>query len=225
MTFRRRFLGRPSRWALAPALPLCTLLSACSNSNGIPQTFDDVFLGAYYDPNHIMQNTCASFKSLKEVFSIGTATGNCNAQTNVCNGTGPVRVADGASQSGGATVNVKCSVTGSYDLSLNASLGSTGTLQINGHVDGKSGGTMLSGDIAYEGNDYTASGNCSAAFTYGGDPVPQNPPIASGRVWAHLSCPQMVDPQGLRHIILMDGTQVPEVCDGEVDFIFENCSM
>jgi hypothetical protein len=63
------------------------------------------------------------------------------------------------------------------------------------------------------------------AFLYGGDPVPQMPPIASGRIWAHLSCQQMVDPQGLRHIILMDGTQVPEVCDAEVDFIFENCSM
>ena len=224
---RRHPLRHATRLALGlgPAFALAATIGACSNGNGTPQAFASVSLGAYYDPNHNMQNTCNSFKSITEVFSIGTATGNCDPKTGVCNGTGPVRVKDGDSQSGGATVNVKCSVTGGFDINLQASLGARGALQIFGHVDGNSGGTGVSADITYEGSDYQANANCTVKYTYGSDSVPENPPVAHGRIWAHLSCPQMGDPSGVRQVILMDMSQVPEICDGEVDFIFENCSM
>ena len=135
--------------------------------------------------------------------------------------TGPVRVRNGDSQ-GGSTVNVRCSVTGGYDVDLEASLGSTGTLQIVGHVDATAGGQGLSAAIHYV-ESYSGS-NCTVTFMYGGQAVPVSPPIAPGRIWAHLSCPQMGDPDGVRHVVLMDMTLVPEVCDAEVDFIFENCS-
>jgi hypothetical protein len=115
-------------------------------------------------------------------------------------------------------------VTGGCDINLQASLGSRGSLQIFGHVDGTSGGQGVSADISYSGTEYQAHGNCSVTFTYLSMPVPENPPIAPGRIWAHLSCPQMGDPSGVRRVILVDMSQVPEICDGEVDFIFENCT-
>jgi hypothetical protein len=226
MTRRHLFLRHALRFALAaPAFALCASIVACTGSQGTPQVFASVSLGAYYDPNHNMANTCNSFKSISEVFSIGTATGTCDPKTGLCGNTGPVRVKDGDTQGGGATVNVKCSVTGGFDINLQASLGSRGSLQIFGHVDGTAGGQGVSADIAYAGSDYSANGNCSVAYMYASMPVPQNPPIAPGRIWAHLSCPQMGDPSGVRQVGLMDGMQVPEICDGEVDFIFENCSM
>jgi hypothetical protein len=198
--------------------------SSDGGQRGVPQAFASVSLGAYYDPNHNGQNTCASYMSLREVFAIGSATGTCNPTTGVCNGTGLTRVRDGDSQSGGTIVNVKCSVTGGYDVALQASLGATGTLGIFGHVDPNAGGQGLSGDITYQGSEYQATNSCTVTFTYSGAPVPESPPIARGRIWAHLSCPQMGDPNMVRHVTLMDMSLVPEVCDGEVDFIFENCS-
>jgi hypothetical protein len=224
MTPRHNFFRHAVRPALGPGLALCAALSACTGNTATPQAFASVNLGAYYDMvNHNGANTCKSYMSLREVFAIGTATGNCDPKTGVCNGTGPVRVKDGESQNGGAPVNIRCTVNGNYDVNLEASLGNTGTLSIVGHVDATAGGKGLSADIGYQSTHYSGN-DCTVTFMYGGMDVPQHPPVASGRIWAHLSCPQMGDPDGVRHVVLMDMSLVPEVCDGEVDFIFENCS-
>jgi hypothetical protein len=188
----------------------------------VPQAFVAVSLGGSFDPNHNLQNTCKSYSSTRELFAIGAASGSCNATTGRCVATGPIRVRDGDSQSGAGSVHIRCSVTAGNDVNLEASLGTTGTLQIVGHVDPTSGGQGLSADIGYQGSHYAGS-SCAVTFTYGGEPVPQHPEIAPGRIWGHLSCPQMSDPNGIRQVVLMDMSQVPETCDGEADFIFENC--
>jgi hypothetical protein len=190
----------------------------------VAQVFASVAIGAYYDPNHNMQNACQGFQSLDTVFEIGVATGVCDPATDVCNSAGPVRVQDGSMQSGAQVVNVNCSVKGSYDVNLQVSLGATGDLSISGHVDANSGGQGLSADINYEGSDYASNGGCSVVYTFMGQPVPEQPRVAPGRIWAHLSCPQMGDPTGVRHKMLMDGSLVPDTCDGEADFLFENCT-
>lgn len=47
----------------------------------------------------------------------------------------------------------------------------------------------------------------------GGDKaVPDNPPIAAGRIWGHIKCPNTTT-------MSMQGA----VCDAEADFIFEQC--
>jgi hypothetical protein len=80
-------------------------------------------------------------------------------------------------------------------------------------VDATSGGQGVSADISYQGSDYQANNSCTVTFMYARQPVPQNPPIGPGRIWAHLSCPQMGDPAGVRNVKLMDMSLVPEVCD------------
>jgi hypothetical protein len=46
----------------------------------------------------------------------------------------------------------------------------------------------------------------------GDTPVPASPPIAAGRIWGHIKCPNAFD------------TAMPSVvCDIEGDFMFENC--
>ena len=47
------------------------------------------------------------------------------------------------------------------------------------------------------------------------------PPIAAGRIWSHLSCPQMASTSGKSKVI--NGKAVTEACDIEADFLFENC--
>jgi hypothetical protein len=66
------------------------------------------------------------------------------------------------------------------------------------------------------------SDSCTIAFTYDGAPVPLNPPIAPGRIWGHLSCPNAQ--RGDISIMSPDGGVTPATCDTEADFLFENCT-
>jgi hypothetical protein len=193
------------------------------SQQSLAQVFAFVAIGGYYDPNHNAQNTCGSYSSLIDVFEIGTTNSNCDPKTGVCSAAFPVRALNGSSQSAGATVNVTCSVRAGFDVNLQASLGAMGSVQITGHVDASSGGKGLTGEITFSGQDYQ-SNNCNVTYAYMGQAVPVHPPIAPGRIWAHVSCPQMGDPTGVRHKTLMDGSQVPDSCDGEADFVFENCT-
>jgi hypothetical protein len=199
------------RSAVGPALIACATLLACSNSPATPRTFIAANLGAYYDPMHNNQNTCP-FGTNRDVLDIGTATAD-----------NPVRVKDGDTQQLGAAVQVTCTVSGGFDVSATAYLGGDhgGTVSIVGHVD-TSGGQGIAGEIDIPGSYYRQT-DCTVGFSYGQGSVPQNPPIAKGRIWAHLSCSKMVDSSGQMRM-LMDGSQVPNTCRGDVDFIFENCS-
>jgi hypothetical protein len=193
----------------------CAAFAACSNSAPPPpRAFVLATLGAARDTSG--NNLCQAFNSAKAVLNIGTNTG-----------TNPTRVNDG-DQNAGATVNVSCSVDGSFEVSLFAGQGGSqgGSVQIAGHVD-KGGSQGLVGQLVTQGLTYrqnaNESGGCTVAFKYMGGDVPDPTPISQGRIWAHISCLKMANQDG--HVVkLMDMTSVPEVCAGEVDFIFENCS-
>jgi spore coat protein U-like protein len=214
LTTHRRSCARAVHPITGLAFAACAALAACTNAPPSSKAFVLASLAASQDPNH---NNLCNFNSARSVLQIGTNTG-----------TDPTRVSDGATQMGAATVNVTCTVTGSFDVNLTASLGGVqgGSLIISGHVDGASGGQNIHASLTSpsSGGTFSQDNNmCTIAFTYGGAPVPQTPPIAPGRIWAHLSCPAMKNGSG-QFVHLMDGTTVPETCDGEVDFIFENCS-
>ena len=62
--------------------------------------------------------------------------------------------------------------------------------------------------ITYEYDPFGTTGGVA-----GDQPVPTSPPIAAGRIWGHIKCPNAVS------------TSTPGVaCDAEADFLFEQCS-
>ena len=193
----------------APALLACLALIACSSAPPPPpHTFVSLTLGQHLDAN---QNNLCSNATSQPALVIGTSTGGA-----------PQIKANGSQQPNG-NVSVSCTVRGSFDVSLTAALGGAvgGTLVMSGQVTASSGGSNISASFTSNGASYTEP-DCTIAFTYEGAPVPTSPPIAAGRIWAHLACPSMTNPSHLKK--LADGSQVPEVCDGEADFLFDNCS-
>jgi hypothetical protein len=159
---------------------------------------------------HNNQNICI-YGSAAQVLSLGVATGD-----------NPVRVIDGT-MTNGSVVQILCSVSGSYDVSLAAYLGGNrgGTISMVGHVDATTGGQNITAEIDTSGSQFKES-DCTIGFTYMSGSVPQTPAVARGRIWAHLSCAKMVDASGT-YRMLMDGSLVPTTCRSEVDFVFENC--
>jgi hypothetical protein len=199
------------RRAIGPAVLVCAAVGACSNSTAVPRTFLSATFKAFYDPMHNNQNTCKQ-RNGGEVLGIGTASSD------------PMRVSDGQQDRGMDIVQVQCSVTGSYEVRASAYRpgASGGNLSISGHVDVSAGGQNITAELDLSGYTFQAS-DCNISFTYQNSAVPQNPPIAKGRIWGHLTCNKMIDGSG-QLAMLMDGAQVHEACGLEADFIFENCS-
>jgi hypothetical protein len=63
--------------------------------------------------------------------------------------------------------------------------------------------------------------NCTITFTYQGNTVPDQPPLAAGRIWGHISCPN-AENSG-KTVQGEDGGTENVTCDGEADFLFEQC--
>ena len=63
--------------------------------------------------------------------------------------------------------------------------------------------------------------DCTIVARYNGGAVPASPAVAPGRIWAHLSCPRMVNESGV--VVPANGASTAATCDGEADFVFENC--
>jgi hypothetical protein len=125
------------------------------------------------------------------------------------------------------SVQIGCSVHpqgSSYAVNLQLSQGTmlSGTgrmsLTVMGLVDPTAGATMdVLGEVSTNNGDEFNSSTCSVNFnTPGAGASPSGPPIAPGRIWAHLSCP------AAQNAAMVVGTG-PETCDVEADFIFENC--
>ncbi len=129
----------------------------------------------------------------------------------------PTRVPDGSDND---TVHVSCAVqvdgTG-FDISLSArsdSSSSGGTLSITGSgITSAAGGVNLSG--TFEGVDYGQFVFSDCALTYSYDNLTDIGGIASGRIWAHVTCPGATTTDSLGD---------PSTCDIAADFVFENCS-
>jgi hypothetical protein len=207
----RDFRAKAVRHAVSPALVTALALVSCSSAPPPPpDTFVNLKLGPHVD---MAGNNLCSNATMTPVLVIGTATGSV-----------PQIQADGSQNSGGGgNVSVSCTVRGSFDVSLTAALGGTtgGTLDISGHVTASDGGSNINASFTSNGLSHSET-DCTIAFMYNGAPVGTKPPIAGGRIWAHLKCPSMANPAHQQR--LADGSQVSETCDGEADFLFDNCN-
>jgi hypothetical protein len=203
-----------ARYAAGPALFATFAFVACSSSTAPPpEAYVNFTLGPHLDG---MGNNYCSVAVAQQELLIGNPRG----------GTTPQTQADNSSQLNGqfdGNITVACAVTGGFNVVATGSLGGTmgGTVQLSGSVSAGSGGSKdIQASFTQNGTSY-AENDCSITFTYEGGNVPVTP-IAKGRIWGHLSCPTMVNPSTPK--LLSNGTQVQETCDGEADFLFDNCA-
>jgi hypothetical protein len=141
----------------------------------------------------------------------------------------PTPVANGSPWAG-AWLGVSCTVSpvgSGFDLQAQVTTGSDRITITStpgqGAVTPSSGATAIQARFESGRRGIYSAQDCTIAFAYDGAPVPANPPIASGRIWAHLSCP---DAQNSAIVIMMqDGSTTNETCDFEADFLFETCAM
>jgi hypothetical protein len=211
MVLRILSFARHAGWlALAGA---CVAASACNNSSPAPNAaFVNALVGGGGNP-------ACNLKVRAPFVGIGTPTGGK-----------PVLVNDGDSQSGSSTVHVSCSVTTSgsgFDVSLNATLEGQqgGSLTITspsgqGAVT-ESGGTGITGVFQSPIDGVYRQKDCTIDFSYNGNPVPDSPPIAAGRIWGHIKCPNAV--LSGQTTTGADGGPADVACDAEADFLFEQC--
>ena len=190
----------------------CTSAVACSNSN--PQPADGFVLATMGISK--VPGLC-SFSSTTPWVDVGTATGG--KPTTVQNG----------SQEEGATVHVNCSVSAvgqGFDVLVSVTQdGLEGGSVTFGSAPGQgaitaSGGTLQGSFGSGRYGDYDDA-NCMLTYTYQGTTVPDSPPIAAGRIWGHVSCPnaQISGQLGTG----ADGGSTEKTCDGEADILFEQC--
>ncbi|MBV9948945.1 MAG: hypothetical protein JOZ69_19000 [Myxococcales bacterium] len=200
-----------ARWFARSAAPVFSVLTIAACSGGTPAT-PEAFVSASLRPG-TNGAQCPNGTSTTQL-KIGVATG----------GGKPTVVADGQTQTGTAVVNVQCTVTSGGTIHLNGVLGGNagGAISIDGQVDANSGsnihGSLASGSIGW------SEGDCTISYTYSGGAVPVQSgekPLAPGRIWAHLSCPKMSANNGQN--VVVNGVTEPAQCDGEADFLFENC--
>lgn len=201
------------RLACWPALTATCALAACSNNSPQPA---DAFVNATISPTTANPAICNT-GSQTAMLQIGTSTdGN------------PTRVNDGDTQNGAQKVQVSCTVTpsgGGFDVKLQATENGVGTLIITspagqGAVTDQ-GGRNITGVWESQQNGTYRESDCTLSYTYNGSPVPYNPPIAAGRIWAHISCPNAQIGGVTRQ--LADGGTTDVTCDNEADFLFEHC--
>jgi len=208
---------RPARHAgWLALLASCAAAIACnSNQPAAAQAYVDATIG---NGSQVI-GLCNFAGARQTVVGIGVATGS-----------NPTRVKDGDTQSGSYQAHITCTVTPSgngFDVSLNATLegpqGGSITIQsppgqgavtTNG-ASGVTGVFQAANSGSYREND------CTITYTYNGGPVPDSPPIAAGRIWGHISCPTATDSS--QTTTGHDGGSSDVMCDGEADFLFEQC--
>jgi hypothetical protein len=150
-------------------------------------------------------------------------------EVGVQTGTRPNTVPNGGSQAG-AQVAVTCTVhpdNNGYDIDLSVVLAGQGDMHVYSTGAGavtSSGAMGISATFsrAVGGAAQAFSANdCTLTYTYQTKPISNPTPVAPGRIWAHVSCP---DAQSMSDVLLPDGGTAPQQCDAEADFLFENCS-
>jgi hypothetical protein len=199
------------RHATWPALLAAGATFGCTS----PPAVADAFVASYIEPVSLMGGYCP-YASRQDWIDVGSPTG-----------TQPTTVADGASQANG-NVSVACMVhpDGSgFDLQLNATLSGSGSMTILSKtpVTAAAGGKEVIGTFQAGDKGRYASNNCTISYQYNNGRVPNPTPIAAGRIWAHVSCVDAQRTDGAM-ITLPDGGTMPQTCDTEADFVFENCS-
>jgi hypothetical protein len=201
----------------AALLGACAVATACSsNTPAAP----DAFIAATMGPGTDSPNSICNLGSTQQWLDVGVPTTGTNL---------PKTVKDGDSQNG-SPVSVNCSVTtsgGGFDISLNIIMEGTGggSLTITspagqGAVT-DSGGSGISVQFQSATNGAFNETDCTLTYTYNGETVPDNPPIAAGRIWGHIECPKAIS-SGTT-VTGPDGGLTARQCDGKADFLFEQC--
>ena len=208
---------RPARAAgtWAPLLAASAVAAACSSTK---PAAPDAFIQATVGPGPTTPNSVCHLGTVQPWLDVGTATGN-----------DPTRVTDGDNQAG-STVHVACTVATSgsgFDINLNATQEGLqgGSITITspsgqGAVT-TSGGSGITAVFQSGQNGTFRDNNCTLSYEYQGSTVPDQPPVAAGRIWAHISCPN-AQVQG-QTVQAPDGGTENRTCDGEADFLFEQC--
>jgi hypothetical protein len=137
----------------------------------------------------------------------------------------PTTVGSGGADVGG-TVNITCSVNPSgsgFDVQISVVKSGQGSLTITSAA-GKGAVTETGGTVTVTWSNPTVGqydqADCTFTPTFEGGSLPSGagPAVAGGRIWGHVSCPMAQD----QNQTLMNGMFV--TCDGEADFLLENCS-
>ncbi len=199
------------RYVAAPAMvAVAGSVGGCNS----PEPPVDTYVSAFVQPSG-MSHTCL-WSSQTQWLAIGTGTGMM-----------PTKVANGNSQ-GNGRVSAACTVhqDGSgFDIQLNASLSGEGSVTIvsnaAGAVTAASGAKNVTATFQSAAMGTFSATDCTITYTYNGAKVPANPPVESGQIWAHLSCPDLQSTD----VVMMgaDGGATSATCDGEADFLFEFC--
>jgi hypothetical protein len=190
----------------------CALVVACS---GNKPPVADAFVAAFVGPGNGGTSVCG-YQSDQPFVQIGSPLDPK-----------PSTVTSGDFQAGSGTVNLDCRVDssgGGFRIQLSAEVDGPngGSLSVVGNVTA-SGGTGVQGGFTSAMNGSFSDSNCSITFTYNMNAVPVGgSPIASGRIWGHLDCPNAM--QNGTTEIADDGGLSQRTCDGHADFLFENCN-
>ncbi|MGH7294868.1 MAG: hypothetical protein ACRELB_08045 [Polyangiaceae bacterium] len=200
----------------APLLAASAFAAACSNN---APAASDAFILATVGEGSASPNSICQLGSTQSWLTVGGLRG----------GSKPTVVNDGDSQ-GGAPVHVNCTVStvgDGFDVSLSViEEGTTGGSVVITSPSGQgavtaSGGTGISASFVSNKNGAFRETDCTITYKYDGADVPDQPPIAAGRIWAHLSCPSAQE-SGTT-LTGPDGGPTTRQCDGEADFLFEQC--
>lgn len=205
---------------ITPAGFYCCLPSDSGSSDdvepdavGAAQAFVMVTMG----PSAAFPGQCTkayTYTPDQKVLEVGQPGTSSSQPVRVTSGTGPLAGAQiGCSvhpQGGSYTVNLQ--ITQDTDLAGSGSM----SLTVMGVVDPTAGATMdVLGEVSTNDGAEYISRTCSVTYsTPAAGASPPSPPVAAGRIWAHLSCP------AAQATIVGMG---PAICDAEADFIFENC--
>jgi hypothetical protein len=200
---------RHSGWL---ALVACTAAAACSKQ---PAT-ETAYVSANVGPGSGDAETlCSALGSQQSFLTVGE----------MLSPTQPTTVPEGTNN-----LTVNCSVTpganGGYAIQLDAALPGPQELIVTGNVDGTTGGTVYAEFVNSMWGAFQQS-DCTLTYTYFNADIPMNERIASGSIFAHVSCPEAVIQGGSitgSQIMLPDGGYANETCDAEADFLFQNCS-
>jgi hypothetical protein len=133
---------------------------------------------------------------------------------------------DGDFSPGAGVAHIACSVCGagnSLYVQLSAVVGGLGSFSAYGSVDASGNGSNIVATFTAANYGSFHATNCSISPTYMNMAVPvSGPPVAPGRIFAHLDCPMAVNDS--QSGTADDGAVAPKTCDANADFLFENCN-
>jgi hypothetical protein len=190
-----------------PALFACASAVACSKTAATADVFVNADIGG----------AASCPVSSATVLMVGGMT----------SGAQPMTVPEGTNN-----VSVTCTVSPSGDgfqIQLDAKQpgSSGGELEISGHIDGSTGGKVAAQFVSQMAGVTFAQDDCTLSYTYIGTQIPASQRISGGNIWAHVSCPNAMEPGGSvsgTQTTGPDGGVINSVCDAEADILFSNCS-